>query len=159
MTLPQGAEWIEERRLPEKPPMPDWSSGPADRASDGATYNAQQTPTDVPYDDKTAPLWFRDRAALFECGNFDLELQGEVSESAKTCLREAGNGSGAELGVSRNTDEGDPVITYYRNGFAGHHVEILTDSTRDRFGERVWSAQSCRSLDVATLQGIDCQAS
>lgn len=127
--------------------------------SQGVTYHAQPAPTGVPYDDATAPLWFRDRAALVECGDLDLGLQGEVPEAAKTCLRDAGNGAGAELGVSRNTDEGDPVITYYRNGFAGHSVEILTDSTRDRFGDRVWSAQSCRSLDVETLQGVDCQAS
>ena len=127
--------------------------------SQGVTYHAQPAPTGVPYDDATAPLWFRDRAALVECGNLDLGLQGEVPEAAKACLRDAGNGAGAELGVSRNTDEGDPVITYYRNGFAGHSVEVLTDSTRDRFGDRVWSAQSCRSFDVETLQGLDCQAS
>jgi hypothetical protein len=125
--------------------------------SEGAHYDAQAAPTGVPYDASTAPLWFRDRAALDDCGDLVVSASGEVPQSAKDCLRAAGNGAGAELGVSRNTDEGDPIVTYYRNGIAGHVVEILTDSTRDSFGVKAWSAVVCTSLDVDTLMGTGCR--
>ncbi|MCU1623279.1 MAG: hypothetical protein JWL79_2124 [Frankiales bacterium] len=151
------------------PRMPD-RRFEADRAdcitAQGVHVVVQAAPIGVPYDESTAPNWFRNRPALGSdlqrkaaggdnCGYFDLGLQGQLPSSAHSCMASAIAGAGAELGVSRNTDEGDPVITYYR--VSSQLVEIFTDATRDKFGSGEWSVETCASLDPETLQATGCR--
>jgi hypothetical protein len=74
------------------------------------------------------PPAFRDRAELPSCGRVEAGL-GPASGAGAACFDAALRaGGGAELVVVANTDEGDPVVSYYRSLPEGA-VEVITDAS------------------------------
>ncbi|PWJ47041.1 hypothetical protein SAMN06264364_1423 [Quadrisphaera granulorum] len=70
--------------------------------------------------------------------------QGEPSPTASSCLfSDAAEEEGAELVVTAPTTEGDPIRTHYRRLPGQPGLEVLVDSTNDRFGSGTWTRQSC----------------
>jgi hypothetical protein len=119
-------------------------------------FVAQPPPTGVPYDGSAAPSWFVDRPLLRTCGYVDLGLDGTLPAERRSCL--AGP-AGGELGVSRNSTEGDPIVTYYRRRPGARGVTIVTDATRDHFGVRQWSESVCVAFapQTALLEAAGCR--
>ena len=66
------------------------------------------------------------------------------------------DGTGAEFASIQTSMEGDPIATIYRT-VPGGGVELLVDSTQDRFGEKVWRRTTCRVLlnDQREVFGLD----
>jgi hypothetical protein len=95
------------------------------------------------------PAAFRDRAELPSCGRIEAGL-GPVAGPGVECFDAAlRRGDGAELVVVTNTDEGDPIVSYYRS-LPGGAVEVFADASEDTYGSVDWFQQRCpgaRSFD------------
>jgi hypothetical protein len=88
-------------------------------------------PVRVPGDGTADAEAFEQRARLPSCGRFDVG-HGRLPADAAECLQRAvGSPQGAELAVSRLTDEGDPVVGYLRALPGTDRIEAFTDTTRD----------------------------
>jgi len=82
-------------------------------------------------------------AALLDCGRFTLSQGEGIARTAAQCLiTAAGQGTAAELFVTRPTIEGDPIRLDYRVQ-ADRSIRLVTDSRQDRFGNREITAQVC----------------
>lgn len=115
---------------------------------------AQADPSGVPYDGSTAPAWFAARPNVGDCGDVVLDVnQGLPDVTMRRCLARP---EGAELGVGRHTDEGDVIVTYYRRGQHSRGADVITDATRDAFGQRVWSSERCEQFSAWTLVATGC---
>lgn len=89
------------------------------------------------------------------CGTYELVGGTAVPDEAWACLRH-GEATGAELVVSRPTTEGDPIVTRYRVGPDVVGVEVVVDTTADRFGPQQVSRADCAGFDAAhELLGCD----
>jgi hypothetical protein len=100
-----------------------------------------------------APDSFTDRAPLESCGVIVLELgdgDGRIPGEELQCMSDAAAGDGAELTVTSSTMEGDDIVTYYRVGPGIPSFEMFVDTTRDRYGSKEWTYQSCQEDDVLT---------
>lgn len=114
----------------------------------------QAAPVGVPYDPGTAPEWFVHRAQLPVCGYVTRKLdEGDAPADLVRCLDGA---AGGELGVAQYTDEGDPVVAYFRRYPGDADTILVTDATRDKFGSRTWSREVCTDFSVTTRQGKSC---
>lgn len=70
--------------------------------------------------------------------------QGEPAPTSSACLdSRAAESDGAELVVTALTTEGDPVRTHYRKLPGQPGLEVLIDSSDDRFGSGTWEQQTC----------------
>lgn len=103
---------------------------------------------------ESAPAAFRDRTALFSCGDFVLDQTMEVPPEAWDCLA-GGVDDGAEVTIVRPTTEGDPIITYYRVGPEIDGMEYFTDPTLDKFGADTWEHMLC-AVGTHPLDVVNC---
>ena len=91
------------------------------------------------------PRAFLTRQDVPSCPEVELgPVGGELPPAAVACLSQAEErGRGAELRVTRRTEEGDPIRSYYRvlPGRAG--LEVFTDHSRDSYGSHGWEHLSC----------------
>ncbi|MEH3076696.1 MAG: hypothetical protein PGN11_08425 [Quadrisphaera sp.] len=70
--------------------------------------------------------------------------QGQLPPTSSACLfSDAAEEDGAELVVTVPTTEGDPIRTHYRHLPGQPGLEVLVDSTDDRYGSGTWGRQSC----------------
>lgn len=108
----------------------------------------QSTPVSTPQPTPgSTPQAFLERSSLDSCGEFTLGLGEQVSATATECLENAIGVRGAELVVTAPTDEGDPVVTWFRALPTGG-VEIWTDIRQDKFaGEGSWQYSLCPGAD------------
>jgi hypothetical protein len=89
------------------------------------------------------PDAFTESPVQVSCGTFDLGLVGTLPEDAATCLhREVGTRS-AELVLTRLTDEGDPITSYFRTSADDNGITVYIDATQDSFGSRTWETYHC----------------
>ncbi|PWJ54969.1 hypothetical protein SAMN06264364_105178 [Quadrisphaera granulorum] len=84
--------------------------------------------------------------------------QGELAPTSSSCLfSDAAEEDGAELVVTQPTTEGDPIRTHYRRLPGQPGLEVLVDSTDDKFGSGTWERQSCPEAtslaDLGTCHG------
>lgn len=103
-----------------------------------------------------APDAFTSRVPLPSCGTYDIG-HDDTPDAAATCFADAVGGSeGAEYAVTRATDEGDPIVTYYRTLPGDSTVDVFIDSTRDDFGTKGWTRQTCTGYDLAMREATGC---
>jgi len=70
--------------------------------------------------------------------------QGEPAPTSSSCLFSGtAEEDGAELVVTAPTTEGDPIRTHYRRLPGQPGLEVLVDSTDDRYGSSTWEHQTC----------------
>ena len=84
--------------------------------------------------------------------------QGELPPTSSSCLfSDAAEEDGAELVVTAPTTEGDPIRTHYRRLPGEPGLEVLVDSTDDRYGGGTWERRSCPGAtslsDLGTCTG------
>ncbi|MCL3818262.1 hypothetical protein [Aeromicrobium wangtongii] len=99
-----------------------------------------------------APRSFREREKLPICGEIVLTSVTGVDPRAFECLVSPG-AAGAELIVLRRTNEGDPIVRYYRVGGSGENIEVFGDDTLDKFGMTGWTRQ-VTTLDRLAKLGL-----
>lgn len=100
---------------------------------------------------------FDGRKPLPSCGTFSV-AHGQPPTAGSDCLRAAmREGKGAELVISRLTQEGDPVVSYLRTMPGQDGVEVFTDSTKDSYGSKKWTRSVCKRFDAATSQVSGCR--
>jgi hypothetical protein len=100
-------------------------------------------------------------AAPHDCGSYELahDAPTAAERERNRCLLDALEaGEPAALVVTRATIEGDPITTTYhaRDGGA---VELVVDTTDDRYGPQTVSTLRCESLREAdgVLEGAGCK--
>ena len=105
---------------------------------------------------QSQPSWFTDRQPLPACDDVVLSPGETVPDDAVECLFTGGTDSGAELLVRSPTTEGDPIYTYYRRlpGQAG--LDLMSDATRDQYGEGGWTWVTCPDATSPDDIGEDC---
>ena len=84
-----------------------------------------------------------------DCGSYEsLNAPPEEGEAEKNrCLLDAfEDGREAKLVVTLATVEGDPLVHYFTVTESGQ-LELLVDSTKDKFGSGSWHAQTCTGLE------------
>lgn len=104
------------------------------------------------------PAEFVKRAHLPSCGTYKLG-QGEqrVPAPGIACLFDAVGGPvGGELGLSRPTIEGDPLVAWYRALPNSDHIEVFRDTTADRYGSGQWTYEVCSTGRGALEPVRDC---
>ncbi|HZM83268.1 MAG TPA: hypothetical protein VFC19_46740 [Candidatus Limnocylindrales bacterium] len=78
-----------------------------------------------------------------DCGTFVLQQGKGLAEEAMRCFIDAAaQGRPARLMESRLTVEGDPIISLYRVK-AGGGIEVIRDTTRDRYGNHGIVTETC----------------
>jgi hypothetical protein len=104
----------------------------------------------------STPQALLERAPLHLCGEFTLRLGEQVPASATECFENAIGAGGAELILTAPTDEGDPVVSWFRALPTGG-VEIWTDVRQDKFaGEAAWQHSLCPSADSWLPESSEC---
>lgn len=104
----------------------------------------------------SAPRAFLERAPLHSCGEFTIGLGEQVPATATECLENAIGVDGAELVVTAPTDEGDPVVSWFRALPAGG-MEIWADFRRDKFaGEASWQYSLCPKAESWWGDSAEC---
>jgi hypothetical protein len=84
-----------------------------------------------------------DRKTLPSCGSTTAAVDGTVPPASTACFDAAlGSDRGAELRVVSYTQEGDPIVSYYR-ALPGGGAEVLIDNTQDNFGTQGWGRRTC----------------
>ena len=140
---------------------PTPTSGPA---SVGATAGASASPAAIwlpPWAGPDTPAAVVARSGLPFCG----VEQGPgpaltINREIRGCfLGGYQDGTGAEFASIQSTMEGDPIATIWRTIPSGG-VELLIDSTQDKFGSGTWMRMTCRQLvadqgEVFTVDGCD----
>jgi hypothetical protein len=84
-----------------------------------------------------------------DCGSYEsLNAPPQEGEAEKNrCLLDAFEaGREAKLVVTLATVEGDPLVHYFTVTESGQ-LEVLVDSTKDKFGSGSWHALTCTGLD------------
>jgi len=115
---------------------------PVVTASD-ATVSAAPSPTAA-----DGPAWFTSRTPLEPCGQFGPPNNTEppdVPDAAWQCLVDP-DADGAELVLTRNSVEGQPIVTYLRAGPDIDGVEVIADNTADTYGSAGWTHYRCASF-------------
>ncbi len=98
----------------------------------------------------------QERAPLHSCGEFTIGLGEQVPATATECLENAIGADGAELVVTAPTDEGDPVVSWFRALPAGG-MEIWADFRRDKFaGEASWQYSLCPKAESWWGDSAEC---
>ena len=100
-----------------------------------------------PWADATTPVEVAARTALPFCGVEQGAGPGiTINPEVRSCfLGGYQDGTGAQFASIQSTMEGDPIATIWRTIFGGG-VEMLYDSTQDKFGSGGWSRTVCRQL-------------
>ena len=140
---------------PAPSPSPSTSSvAPVPSASASAAPAAWLPP----WADAATPVEVATRSALPFCGieqgaGPGITINAEVRGCFVSGYRD---GTGAEFASIQTSVEGDPIATIYRT-VPGGGVEMLVDTTQDRFGEKVWRRTTCRVLinDQREVFGVD----
>ena len=111
--------------------------------------------------DADTPAAVVTRSALPFCGVEQGAGPGiTINAEVRGCFLAAyRGGTGAEFASIRSTIEGDPIATIWRTA-PGGGVELLSDTTQDKFGEGVWRRTTCRVLvndqrEVFVADGCD----
>lgn len=97
-----------------------------------------------------APDAFRDGLHRTSCGDITLGQGEQIPPVAVECIDATIGLSDAELAVLSPTTEGDPIVTFYRTVPPADGIEIYTDATRDNFGPKTWTHQSCPTAASVT---------
>ncbi|ABS03750.1 hypothetical protein Krad_2269 [Kineococcus radiotolerans SRS30216 = ATCC BAA-149] len=136
-------------------PAPTASSAPTS-TSPAATTPEQSATVETPASEG-APAAFRERFALPQCAPITVD-QGRVDPAAlQDCLLSSdAQREGAEVLVTSNTVEGDPIKTYYR-ALPGEGLEVFTDATADSFGSEGWRHVRCVDVAAAVENLDSCQ--
>jgi hypothetical protein len=100
-------------------------------------------------------------AAPRDCGRYELahDPPSSAERERNRCLLEAIDaGEPATLVVTRATIEGDPLTTTYRVRDGGA-VELVVDTTADRYGPQTVSTLRCEGLRESNgvLEGSGCE--
>jgi hypothetical protein len=100
-------------------------------------------------------------AAPHDCGRYELahDPPSEAEREQNRCLLEAIEAAEpATLVVTRATIEGDPITTTY-HARDGGSVELVVDTTDDRYGPQAVSTLRCEGLREANgvLEGSGCE--
>lgn len=78
------------------------------------------------------------RSALPSCGEATprqgAEPQESLTPSVIDCMSDGRQRGGGEFALTLDTTEGDPIVYYLRAPAGTNDVEVLVDSSRDRFG-------------------------
>jgi hypothetical protein len=110
----------------------------------------------VPYDAAAAPAFVTERPELPSCGRYGVGPR-PLPQAVHDCFALAlGGAEGAEYAVADVTIEGDVVVRYYRALPGSTGVEVLVDSTRDRFGAQTWTRDDCTGYDAARGVATGC---
>ena len=100
-------------------------------------------------------------AAPRDCGRYEL-AHGPPSvadQDRNRCLLDALDaGDAATLVVTRATIEGDPITTTYEVG-DGRSIELVVDTTEDRYGPQSVATLRCTDLRESNgvLEGTGCE--
>ena len=89
------------------------------------------------------PDAFAHRSPLPSCGEVDAGLWAPSGPEVECLERALRNGAAAELVVGTVTDEGDPVVFFYRSVPGSPGLEIFVDAREDAFGSRAWEHLTC----------------
>jgi hypothetical protein len=100
-------------------------------------------------------------AAPRNCGRYELahDPPSSAERGQNRCLLDAIDaGEPATLVVTRATIEGDPITTTYR-ALDGGAIELVVDTTDDRYGPQTVSTLQCEGLREArgVLEGDGCE--
>jgi hypothetical protein len=100
-------------------------------------------------------------AAPRDCGRYELahDQPSAAERERNRCLLDAiDDGEPATLVVTRATIEGDPHTTTY-NARGGGAIELVVDTTEDRYGPQAVSTLRCEGLREAdgVLEGSGCE--
>ena len=95
----------------------------------------------------TTPAEVATRSALPFCGVEQGAGPGiTINAEVRSCFVGGyRDGTGAEFASIQTSMEGDPIATIYRT-VPGGGIEMLVDSTQDRFGEKGGRRTTCRVL-------------
>jgi hypothetical protein len=100
-------------------------------------------------------------AAVRDCGRYDLahDLPSDSEREQNRCLLDAlDRAEEATLVVTRATVEGDPLTTTYEARVGGT-IELVVDTTQDRYGPQAVSTLRCDGLreTIGILEGSGCE--
>lgn len=101
----------------------------------------------------TAPVKFRERTQLVDCGEKKLTSLTGTDPRDFDCLTPSNRPQTAELVTLRRTVEGDPIVTYYRVGPDIDGIEVFIDNTLDRYRSKDWTHHR-RTMDELVELGI-----
>ncbi|WP_305091628.1 DUF4362 domain-containing protein [Prescottella sp. R16] len=95
-------------------------------------YFSQEPPA------RPTPADIARRSPLPSCGDAALrpgaELQEPLTPSVIDCLSAGRERNGGEFALTLYTTEGDPIVYYLRVMAGTNDVDVLVDSSQDRFG-------------------------
>lgn len=101
----------------------------------------------------TAPKKFRDRSQLPSCGEVASRNLTGPELGGFACLSSPRD-AGAELAVLVWTQEGDPLVKYYRVGPGIDGVELFVDNTLDSYRSEDWTHQQRLTTRQRTARGL-----
>lgn len=132
------------------------SCGSTDQSAEDVTSPSGSPTSSVRPTIGPTPAAFTARTPLPSCGSYELGLEALPSQAGRCMTAAVGTTAGAELVLSRPTVEGDAVVTYFRALPGSTSIEVFIDSTKDKFGTRVWSRQMCGGFVNERLDPRDC---
>ena len=103
----------------------------------------------------TPPVEFTDSDPQVSCGSFDLGLMETLPDDAADCLHDAAGTAAAELVMTRLTEEGDPVTSYFHTSADRERITVYVDATQDSFGSKKWMTLQCPA-DVDPMRMTGC---
>ncbi|WP_433607937.1 hypothetical protein [Prescottella agglutinans] len=103
------------------------------------------------------------RSALPSCGDAaprpGTEPQEPLTPSVIDCLSDGRQRGGGEFALTLHTIEGDPIVYYLRVAAGTNEVEVLVDSSQDRFGSGPgWGRVTCTIVELSPDLLRDCMA-
>jgi len=102
----------------------------------------------------SAPEGFNDGLPRTSCGEVTLKLGEQLPAHAVDCMDSAIGRLDAELAVVSPTDEGDPIVAFYRTSADAPGVERFTDSEFDKYRSEIWSHEACpATTTIRALEG------
>ncbi|ORJ92515.1 hypothetical protein A6F55_24145 [Prescottella equi] len=87
------------------------------------------------------------------------EPQEPFTPAVIDCLSEGRERGGGEFALTSYTTEGDPIVYYLRTAAGTNDVEVLVDSSRDRFGGGpAWRRITCTISELSPDLLRDCMS-
>lgn len=110
---------------------------------------------------RPAPDEIVNRAELPSCGEAAsrpvAEPEEPLTRTVLDCLIEGRGGRGAEFALTQFTTDGDPIVYYLRTPAGVTEIEVLVDTSQDRFGGGPgWRRTVCTVPELSAGAMRDC---